>query len=80
MQTTQIRQKLHEYVDNSEEKLLKLMLALAKEYNDDEDLEFEFTTEDIKLLDERRAKRLNGESSLHSWQEAKDIISGKKTI
>jgi hypothetical protein len=80
MQTAQIRQKLHEYVDNSEEKLLKLMLALAKEYNEDEIFEFEFTAEDIKILDERRAKRLSGESSLYSWQEAKDIITGKKTM
>jgi len=80
MQTTQIRQKLHEYVDNSEEKLLKLMLALAKEYNADDDFEFEFTAEDIKVFDERSAKRLSGESSIHRWQDAKDIITGKKTM
>jgi hypothetical protein len=77
MQTISIRQKLHQYIDNSDEKLLKLMFALAKEYNDD-DLEYEFTAEDIKIFDERREKRLKGESSVLSWKEAKDIITGKR--
>ena len=77
MQTTSIRQKLHQYIDNSDEKLLKMMLAMAKEYNEDDGLEYEFTAEDIKLLDERRQKRLNGESSVHSWDEVKSAIINK---
>jgi hypothetical protein len=80
MQTAQIRQKLHQYIDTGEEKLLKLMLALAKEYNDEDDFEYEFTAEDIKEFDERRAKRISGESGVYSWQEAKEIITGKKSI
>ncbi len=78
MQTTSIRQKLHQYIDNGDEKLLKMMLAMAKEYNDDDDLAYEFTAEDIKVMDERRQKRLNGESKGYTWQEAKAIIAGKK--
>jgi hypothetical protein len=80
MQTTSIKQKLHQYIDNSDEKLLKLMLVLAKEYNEDDDFEYEFTDEEIKVFDERRAKRLSGESRTYSWEEAKDIIVGKKTL
>ncbi|HWZ14059.1 MAG TPA: hypothetical protein VNW95_02390 [Mucilaginibacter sp.] len=78
MQATNIRQKLHQYVDNSDEKLLKLMFALAKEYNEDDDVEYEFSTEDIKIFDERREKRLSGESATYKWDEAKRIITGKK--
>ncbi|HEY0244720.1 MAG TPA: hypothetical protein VGC01_04080 [Mucilaginibacter sp.] len=77
MQTTSIRQKLHQYVDNSDEKLLKLMFALAKEYNEDDDFGYEFTAEDIKVFDERRQKRLSGESSTYNWPEAKQIITRK---
>lgn len=77
MQTISIRQKLHQYVDNSDEKLLKMMLAMAQEYNEDDGLEYEFTAEDIKLLDKRRQKRLNGESSVHSWDEVKSAIINK---
>ncbi|HEY5327436.1 MAG TPA: hypothetical protein VIJ27_10590 [Mucilaginibacter sp.] len=80
MQNTQIRKKLHQYIDNSDEKLLKLMFALAKEYNDDDDFEYEFTAEDIKEFDERRGKRLKGESNTYSWPEAKDIITGKRLL
>ncbi|MDB4903334.1 MAG: hypothetical protein JWQ63_2615 [Mucilaginibacter sp.] len=78
MQTTQIRQRLHQYIDNSDEKLLKLMFALAKEYNDEDDFDYEFSAEDIKGFDERRQKRLSGESSTYSWNEAKEIIIRKK--
>jgi hypothetical protein len=80
MQTTQIKQKLHQYIDNGDEKLLKLMFVLAKEYNDDNDFEYEFTAEDIKEFDDRRERRLKGESNTYSWEEAKEIITGKKTI
>jgi len=77
MQTPAIRQQLQEYVDSGDDKLLKLMLALAREYNDEE-LEYEFTDEEIKLFDERRAKRLSGESKVYSWEEAEKIITGNK--
>ena len=81
MQATQIRQKLHQYIDDSDEKLLKLLFAVAKEYNDDDDdFEYEFTAEDIQEFDSRREKRLSGETRTYSWEEAKDIITGKKTL
>ncbi len=80
MQTTVIREKLHQYVDTSDEKLLKLMLALAEEYTEDDDFDYEFTAAEIKLLDERREDRLSGKSKMYSWEEAKDIIIGKTKI
>jgi hypothetical protein len=80
MQTTVIREKLHQYIDVSDEKLLKLMLALAEEYNEDDDFDYEFTAAEIKLLDQRREDRLSGKSKTYSWEEAKDIIIGKTKI
>jgi hypothetical protein len=80
MQTTVIREKLHQYIDSSDEKLLKLMLALAKEYNDDDNFDYEFTSDEIKILDQRREDRLSGKSKTYSWEEAKDIIIGKNKI
>ncbi|HXL56598.1 MAG TPA: hypothetical protein VN958_10095 [Chitinophagaceae bacterium] len=78
METAIIREKLHQYVDKSDEKFLKLMYALAKEYHEDDDFEYEFTEEDIKAFDERRKKRLSGENKTYNWGEAKEIITGKK--
>jgi len=71
METTTIRQKLHQYIDNSDEKLLKMMFAIAKEYNEEEYFEYEVTAKEIKILNERRQKRLSGESTIHSWEDVK---------
>ena len=80
MEVANIRQKLHQYIDKGDEKLLKLMYAIAKEYTEDDDFEYEFTDEEIKQFEERRAKRLSGESKTYSWQDAKAIITGKKKM
>jgi hypothetical protein len=77
MEATTIREKLHQYIDSSDEKLIKMMFAMAKEYNEDDELDYDFT-EDIKILDERRQKRLSGESSTHSWEEVKKSITDRK--
>jgi len=78
MQAFDIRQKLHHYVDKGDEKLLKLMYVIAKEYNDDDDFEYEFTDEELAIFQRRKAKRENGESKTYSWEEAKEYIIGKK--
>ena len=78
MTPANIREKVEEYIDKRDEKLLKLMYAVAKEYNEEDDFEYEFSDEEIKLFEERRAKRLSGESKTYSWEEAKDMITGKK--
>jgi hypothetical protein len=47
---------------------------------DHNDIEYEFAIEDIKELDDRRRDRLNGKSGTYTWEEAKEIITGKKKI
>jgi hypothetical protein len=77
LENASIRDELHAYVDKSDEKLLRLMYVLAKEYSEADNLDYELSEDDIKLFDERRAKRLNGESKTYAWKEAKEIITGK---
>jgi hypothetical protein len=72
-----IHQKLQQYIDSGDEKLLKLMYALAKEYTGENDYEYEFTDNEIKIWEERR-KRLKMESKTYSWADAKDRITGKR--
>ena len=72
MESAVIRQKLHEYVYKGDEKLIKLMYVLAKEYNEEGD--YEFTKEDIDEFNRRRERRLSGESKTYNWKEARDII------
>lgn len=78
MNAANIRTKLHNYVDNGDENLLKLMLAVAKEYSSI-DSEYTFTKEELALFEERRQKRLSGKSKGYSWEEAKAMITRKKS-
>ena len=78
MRATNIREKLQDYIDNGDEKLLKLMYVMAKEYKNDDDFEYEFSEKEIEIFEERRLKRLNGDSKTFNWEEAKEMITGKK--
>ena len=78
MQALDIRQKLHHYVEKGDEKLLKLMYVLAKEYNDDDDFEYEFTDDELAVFEQRKSQRQSGQSKTYSWEEAKQYITGKK--
>jgi hypothetical protein len=80
MESSNLRQKLHQYIDQGDDKLLKLMYAVAKEYNEDDDFEYQFTEEEIRLFEERTAKRRSGESQVYNWKDAKEIIAGKKKM
>ena len=80
MESKNIRKKLHDYVDNGDPKLLKLMYAMAREYNDEDDFEYEFTDEEIRIFEQRKAKRISGESKTFSWDEAKRIIRGENKM
>lgn len=77
MESVVIKEKLQEYINMGDDKLLKLMYAVAKEYTEIED-EYELTEEQVAELDRRRDKRIRGESKGYSWEEAKQIIIGKK--
>jgi hypothetical protein len=79
METAAIRYKLHQYIDNSDSKLLKLMYALAREYKEEGEgnIADEFNESDIERYEIRRAKRLNGESKIYDWSDAKKMITGK---
>jgi len=78
MEIAAIRESLHQYINNSDEKLLKLILALAEAYNEVED--YEFTTKELNSFNERRSKRLSGESKVYNWAEAREVITGGNAV
>ncbi len=80
METKGIRKELQEYIDKGDEKLLRLLYTLAREYNEDDNFGLELHEEDINQFEKRRTKRLSGESKTYNWQEAKEIITGKRKI
>ena len=44
----------------------------------DEKYEFGLTDEDYRVLDERRARHLAGESASYSWQDVKEAVKNLK--
>jgi hypothetical protein len=67
-------------VDKGDEKLLKLLYAVAKEYNNEDDKDYEFSDEDLMVFEQRRISRQSGESKTYSWEETKEMITGKKNL
>jgi len=75
MNTIVIKEKLHSYIDRGDERLLKLLFALAKEYKDEDDT-YEFSEDELKVIEQRRNDRLSGKSKVYSWNDAKNAILG----
>ena len=75
----QLKDKLKDLIENGDDKLLKLMYAVAKEYNSSED-DFGLTEAQLAEIERRRESRLNGQSSTFEWEKVKEIISASTSI
>ena len=70
MTVVEIKSQLHEQIEHSDERLLKIIYAIVKEYGED--------TEDIddtrrKLILEERERYLAGSGKSYSWEEVKNM-------
>ncbi|MBW8050989.1 MAG: hypothetical protein FVQ77_11760 [Cytophagales bacterium] len=71
MSTTKIREELHQTIDQGDERLVKMIYAMVREYNNEE---FELSDEHKKILDERLASHKADPRSGSSWGEVKARI------
>ncbi|MDX2002034.1 MAG: hypothetical protein SFW35_06370 [Chitinophagales bacterium] len=75
MKTATIQKKLHEIVDEGDERLLKMMYAFAKEYVKEEQNEgYTLSPEEIERLEEDDAAYERGEGKNYTWEEALHIM------
>jgi hypothetical protein len=67
-----IKEKLHEYIEHSDDRLLKMIYALIREYHDDDEY---VDIEDArkKLIQAEREKYLAGKGISYNWEEVKDM-------
>lgn len=79
MTTTTIRKKLVNFVADADDKKVKGMYMLFEEEIEKEDA-FKLTDEHIKILDEEKDKHISGKSKSYDWEDAKQIIRGKKKL
>ena len=73
MTSTDLRNKIREYVDTADVRLLKMMEALAETYQDEVNEPF-LSEEHYEILDKRREAHLKGQSKSLSWEEVKRNI------
>lgn len=77
MSTSELREKLISYLTKADNKKIKALYILLEDEIDAVD-DFVLTDEHKKILDEERRKYLSGEGKMYTWEEAKEIIKGKK--
>ncbi len=75
MSNITIKEVLHNYIDSGDDKLLQMIYAIVREYNNPV-----FSEADITELEARTTRRKNGESKTYEWPEAKSIMTGKTGI
>jgi hypothetical protein len=74
-----IRKKLMTYIADADDKKVKgLYLFIEDEMNKAQS----FTLSDghLQVLDEERKKHVSGKSKSYSWDEAKEVIRGKRKL
>lgn len=70
-----MKEKLHEEIEHSDEKLLKMIYALVTEYHSDEE-----SVEDarLRLVLTEREKHVKGEGKTYSWQEVRNMAANRQ--
>jgi hypothetical protein len=76
MSTEETKALLYKLIENSDEKLIPILYSMVLEYHNQHATG---NQEMLVELDERRRRHLAGESKSYSWEEAKKIITTKKT-
>ena len=78
MSTAQIKEKLHRYIDNGDERFLKVVYAMAKEYLEGGQHEYELTDAQVNVLHERRERYLRGEEKTYTIDETLSAVRSQK--
>jgi hypothetical protein len=72
--TIDLKNKVLKYVNSADERLLRMMQALAESYQIEETNEPTVPDWFYEELDERRERHLKGESKSYSWEEVKESL------
>jgi len=78
MQTNTSKEDFQQFLKNSDNRLTKKLNTTLQKINDEEEIESQFTNDDILIFDQRREKRISGESKTYNWEQAKSIVVPKE--
>ncbi|MDQ2719401.1 MAG: hypothetical protein M3Z26_06510 [Bacteroidota bacterium] len=79
MTTTAIRKKLITYIADADDKKVKGLYMLVEDEISNGG-KFQLSDEYIKILEGEKEKHVNEKSKSYSWEEAKQIIRGKRKL
>lgn len=71
MSTLDLKQSVLAYINEADDRLLKLIKALAESYHEGAEEDFTLSDEQYKMIDKRRKAHLKGESKSHTWEQVK---------
>ena len=77
MSTAEIRHILHQQIDNSDERLLKMVYAMMKEYAHGNTEESDDARK--RIIDAEREKYLSGTGRSYSWAEVRYMAINRQT-
>jgi len=75
MTTVEIKAEIHDEIEHSDLRLLKMIYALIREYREDDDREL--ADKRYQLIKNERESYLRGEGRTYSWEETKNYILSK---
>jgi NADPH:quinone reductase-like Zn-dependent oxidoreductase len=76
MVTVDLKKKVIDYIDNADDRLLKLIKALVETYQEEEN-DFEISEEHKKILDQRLADHKANPNGGKDWTELKSELRTK---
>ena len=77
MNTSEIKTKLHEQIEHSDDRLLKMVYALMNEYKNEDSEDAENARKN--LIRAERENYLKGTGRSYSWEEVKKMaVTGQK--
>lgn len=78
MTTAAIRKKLMTYIADADDKKVKGLYMLVED--EITGGKFKLSAEHLKILEQERDKHVKGKSKSYNWEEAKQIIRGKRKL
>lgn len=75
MSSAELKVKLHDEIEHSDDRLLKMIYALIKEYQTDTDSVAEMRE---KLVLAEREKYIKGEGQSYTWEEVKNMAINRQ--
>lgn len=78
MTKSALKKKLHEYIDRSDEKILKAVYTILESNMVASEPSSEYTSDQLKELNKRRKDHLSGKSKSYSFEEIKKYAVSKQ--